>query len=120
ALSRALGHADLRLQTAALEAMALASHPQAAAAAREAAAGALGDRAFMHLALVASEDDARWLLERATAAPTPAAVEAVGWAGLVEAAPALIDLLGSEEKDVQLAAGAALDRLLGANLIQRI
>jgi hypothetical protein len=54
------------------------------------------------------------------AAPTPAAIEAVGWAGLVEAVPALIGLLESEEEGVPLAAGAALERLLGANLIEKI
>jgi hypothetical protein len=120
ALSRALGHDDLALQEAALDAMVISAHPQAAQAARSAAAGALGDRALVRLALVASEEDARWLLDRANASPTPAAVEALGWAGLVDAVPALINLLGSEEKEVQLAAGAALDRLLGANLVQQI
>jgi hypothetical protein len=34
--------------------------------------------------------------------------------------PALIRLLESAEEDVPLAAGAALDRILGANLIQKI
>jgi hypothetical protein len=120
ALARALGHVDLRVQAAALDAMALAAHPQAASAARAAAAGALGDGALVRLALVASEEDARWLLERAKAAPTRAAIEALGWAGLVDAVPVLIGLLEDGEEESQLAAGAALERLLGANLIETI
>ncbi len=119
-LSRALAHDDLRVQAAALDAMALAAHPQASSAARAAAAGALGDAALVRLALVANEDDARWLLQRMKASATPAAIEAVGWAGLVEAAPKLMSLLESEEQDVQLAAGAALERLLGANLVESL
>jgi hypothetical protein len=120
ALSRALTHDDLRVQTAALDAMALAAHPRAASAARSAAAGALGDSALVRLALVASEDDARWLLQRMKASATVAAIKAVGWAGLVEAVPTLMSLLEAEEQEVQLAAGAALDRLLGGNLVESI
>jgi hypothetical protein len=120
ALVRALAHADLDVQGAALDAMALAAHPEAASAARGAATGALGDRALVRLAVVADQEDARWLLGRMKQSPTAASVEAVGWAGLVDAVPALIGLLASEEKGVPLAAGAALDRLLGANLIQKI
>ncbi len=118
ALARALDHADRRVQAAALDAMTLAAHPDVAAAARAAAGGPLGDHALVPLAIVANHDDACWLLERMRAAPTAAAIEAVGWAGLVTAVPALIGLLEAEEEDVPLAAGAALDRLLGANLIE--
>jgi hypothetical protein len=121
ALTRALAHADLRVQEAALDAMALASHPRAASAAREAACGVLGDRALVRLAIVGDESDARWLLARMQAAPSAAAVEAVGWAGLVEAVPALIALLEtSEDDEVKLAAGAALERMLGAGLVDAI
>jgi hypothetical protein len=74
----------------------------------------------VRLALVADEDDARWLLGRMLASPSAAAVEAVGWAGLVEAVPDLIDLLEGDDEAVQLAAGAALDRILGANLVDKI
>ena len=120
ALARALADDDPDLHAAALDAMALAAHPQAAIAARAAATGALGDRALLPLALVASHDDACWLLDRMRASPTPAAVEAVGWAGLVASVPALIALLDAREEEVQLAAGAALDRLLGAKLVENI
>jgi len=120
ALARALTRDDLCVQVAALDAMALAAHPQAASAARAAAEGELGEGALVRLALVASEEDARWLLRRMKASATPAAIEAVGWAGLVEAVPALIELLESEEQKGQLATGAALDRLLGANLVESI
>jgi hypothetical protein len=120
ALARALVHEDADVQAAALDAMAVAAHPQAATAARAAAAGPLGERALLPLAIVAGQEDAAWLLAGMNGSPTPAAIEAVGWAGLVEAVPSLIALLGSEEEGVPLAAGAALDRLLGANLVQKI
>jgi HEAT repeat protein len=120
AVTRALAHADLRVQEAALDAMAIAAHPRAAEAAREAACDELGDRALVRLAIVSDEEDARWLLARMRARPTAAAVEAVGWAGLVEAVPALLGLLEGDDQEVQLAAGAALDRLLGANLVDKI
>jgi hypothetical protein len=119
-LNRALVHPDLRMQAVALDAMALAAHPRAADAARTAAAGALGDGALVRLAIVAGEEDARWLLARAKAAPSVAAIEALGWAGLVEAVPTLIEALGLEDDKAKLAAGAALERLLGANLIETI
>jgi hypothetical protein len=117
---RALGHADPRAQAAALDALALAAHSEAAPAARAAAAGPLGDDALVRLAIVADLADARWILESALRDPRPRAVEAVGWSGLVDAVPALIDLLESEAEGVPLAAGAALERLLGANLVETI
>jgi hypothetical protein len=120
AIDRGLAHRDLRLQAAALDTMALAAHPHAAAAARAAAAGALGDGALVRLAIVADEGDARWLLARAKASPTRAAVEALGWAGLVEAVPALLGFLESDAEEVKTAAGAALERLLGANLVETV
>lgn len=121
ALTRALSHADLRVQEAALDATALAAHPRAASAARAAACGALGDRALVRLAIVGDESDARWLLAKMEAAPTAEAVEAVGWAGLVEAAPRLIRVLETSDDDaVKLSAGAALERLLGAGLVDVI
>jgi hypothetical protein len=120
ALGRAREHADRRVQEAALDAMLLAAHPEAASAARAAAVGALGDAALSRLAVVADRDDAVWLLGRMQAGATREVVEAVGWAGLVEAVPALLALLEAEEEDVQRAAGAALDRLLGANLVERV
>ncbi|WP_437275415.1 hypothetical protein WME90_29755 [Sorangium sp. So ce375] len=120
ALERALAHESLDVQAAGLDAMLIAAHGRAAEAARRAAQGALGDQALVRLALVAGEEDARWLLERMQRSPTPPAVEAVGWAGLVEAIPSLLDLLERAEKEVALAAGAALDRLLGASLVEEM
>jgi hypothetical protein len=120
ALDRALAHEALEVQAAALDAMAIAAHPRAAAAARAAAEGALGEGALVRLALVAGEAEARWLLEEMRKAPTPAAIEAVGWAGLAEAVPALLKLLEAEVVEVRLAAGAALDRMLGASLVDEI
>ncbi|WP_437477993.1 hypothetical protein WME75_29405 [Sorangium sp. So ce1014] len=120
ALERALAHELLDVQAAALDAMMIAAHRRTVEAARRAAQAALGDRALVRLALVAGEEDAWWLLERMQRCPTPAAVEAVGWAGLVEAIPSLLDLLESEAEAVTLAAGSALERLLGANLVKEV
>jgi hypothetical protein len=120
ALVRALVHDDLGVQEAALDAMALAAHGDAASAARAAASGALGDRALLRLAIVGDQADARWLLARMQASPTTASVEAVGWSGLVTAVPALIALLEGDSEGLARSAGAALDRLLGANLREAI
>ncbi|XXT16015.1 hypothetical protein WME94_37845 [Sorangium sp. So ce429] len=120
ALERALAHESLDVQASALDAMMVTAHRRTAEAARRAAQGALGDRALVRLALVAGEEDAWWLLGRMQRCPTPAAVEAVGWAGLVEAIPSLLDLLESTAGEVALAAGAALERLLGANLVMQV
>lgn len=121
ALARAANHDDLGVHEAALDAMALAAHPRAAPAAREAACGALGDRALAHLAIVADEGDAKWLCARMQAAPTAAAIEAVGWAGSIAAVPLLLRVLeAGDDEGAKLAAGAALDRLLGAGLIDTI
>ncbi|MFO0758014.1 MAG: hypothetical protein U0359_16075 [Byssovorax sp.] len=120
ALDRALAHDDLRLQAAALDAMLVAAHPRAASAARAAAGGPLGDRALLSLALAGTEDDARWLLSRAAASPTAPALEALGWAGLLDAAPLLIERLGAGDEETAPVAAAALERLLGAKLIEPI
>ncbi|XYH94167.1 hypothetical protein ACMHYB_40965 [Sorangium sp. So ce1128] len=120
ALERALAHESLDVQAAALDAMTIMAHPRTAEAARRAAQGALADRALVRLALVAGEEDAWWLLGHMQRCPTPAAVEAAGWAGLVEAIPSLLDLLESTAVEVALAAGAALDRLLGANFVMEV
>jgi len=119
-LSRGLGHADARVRLAALDAMALGADREAAAAARAEAGGKLGDRALLALGIVADEADARWLIEQMKAKPTPLTIEAVGWAGHLEAVPALIGLLETGEDEEKLAAGGALYRLLGANLIEDV
>lgn len=120
AVTRALEHADVRVQAAALDALALAAHKDAASAARKAVGGALGAEALRRLAIVADEDDAQWLLAFMKDSPTPAAIEAVGWAGFIDAVPALISVLETGDDDAKIAAGAALERLLGANLIETI
>ena len=120
AIERALGGSDARLRLSALDAMAIAAHGRAATAARREAEGMLGDRALVRLAIVASEDDARFLLDRARASRTAEATLALGWSGLVEAMPLLLDLLESKDDDVKIAAGASLDRLLGARLVESL
>ncbi len=118
-VERALAHQDREVVAAALDALILASRPEAASAARAAASGVLGDEALIRLAMIATFDDARWLLDRMRAAPSAASIEAVGRAGLVAAVAPLIGLLGDDE-EIALAAGAALERLLGANLVDTI
>jgi hypothetical protein len=108
------------VREAALDAMALAAHKEAASAARAAACGELGDRALLRLALVADERDAEWLLRRFEASPSAAAAEALGWSGLIDAIPALLRALSADAEEVKLAAGAALDRMLGAKLTDTI
>jgi hypothetical protein len=120
ALVRALEHDLPDVRAAALDAMALAAHRDAAAAARAAVNGSLGEGALVRLAIVGDEDDARFLLARLQASPTPAAAEAAGWAGLLDAVPPLIGLLETGDDDAKLHAGAALARLLGATLIDKI
>lgn len=120
ALERAVSHDNLEVRLAALHALAIAAHPRAAMVAREAADGALGDRALMELAIVGDEHDALWLFDRMKRTGTAASIEAMGWAGLVDAVPSLIALLELEDEDVRFAAGAALDRILGANLVETV
>lgn len=119
-VARARDHEDLALREAALVALALASHRDAATAARSAAAGPLGDRALLHLAIVAGDDDARWIVARAAESRSEAAIEAAGWAGHVDAVPMLLSVLEGGEDDPKLAAAAALERLLGAKLVETI
>ena len=116
---RALAREEADVVAAALDALILAARPEAASAARAAASGVLGDEALIRLALIANLDDARWILDRMRAAPSVASVEAVGRAGLVAAVVPLLGLLAGDE-EIALAAGAALDRLVGANLVDTI
>jgi hypothetical protein len=121
ALRRALGHADEALHLAALDAMALVGHPRAGEGTRAASRGSLGERAYVALALVGDDGDRRWLVDRLRASPTRATVEAVGWAGVIDAVPLLIGVLTIASDDqVKRAAGEALDRILGARLLDTI
>lgn len=119
-ITRVLEHRDARVIAAALDAMALGAHREAAASARKAVGGALGKQALSRLAIVADEDDASWLLAFMKDSQAVEAIEAVGWAGLIDAVPALISVLESGEDDAKIVAGAALERLLGANLMEAI
>lgn len=97
------------------EALALSGHEEAASAPRSRLGGPLEAPAAIALAVLADADDAAALLARARAAPSPALLTALGWAGDLEAAPFLIELLGHE--DHALPAARALDRLLGGALL---
>lgn len=120
AVDRALSHPDANVQAAALDAMPLASHPDAAGAARHAAGGVLGDRALLRVAIVGDDGDARWLRERATMTSSLAAIEALGWAGHLDALPLLFELVEGPDQAAQLAAATALDHLLGGSLTETI
>ncbi len=127
----AAGDDDVAVQAALLEGLLLAASPRAARTARAAAGGPLGDGALIALAIAGDESDAAWLLDRARERPTPAAIAALGWAGSIGAIPWLIDRLEAHEAGAVEARGApdaegrdaaarALDRLLGARLVDRV
>ena len=119
-LANAKNHEDAAVQRAALEAMALAAHDDAATAARKAVKGPLGHDALLPLSIVGGLDDAQFVLDRVKRKPTRVGIEAVGWTGLVRAVPWLLEWLKEDEEEIKLAAGAALDRILGAQLVDTI
>jgi hypothetical protein len=120
AIERALSCEEAVLREAGWAAMALSGHPRAAEVLRAELSGPRADRAAIALALVGGERDARALLERAHAEATPRVIEALGWAGSLEAVPHLIELLEHEEDANRSAAASALDRILGAQLYEEV
>lgn len=74
------------------------------------------DQAPWLLALAAEEQDAARLLERMRAEPTPARVQAVGWAATYAAIAPLLELLDQNNPRLALAAAHALERITGAEL----
>jgi hypothetical protein len=78
------------------------------------------ERAALLLSLGGDPDDARRLLHRARQSPTPWRLDALGFAGSVEAVPALIDQLADEDLELCMAAARSLERLTGAGLIEEI
>jgi hypothetical protein len=119
ALLLAQSQDDASLRRAALDAMLLVAHSDIVEAAKISVER--GDSsALVQLAIAASYDDARWLLAHARATPSVDAAHALGWSGLVDAVPLLISWLEGEDEPRALASGAALDRLLGAGIIDAI
>ncbi len=115
-LPKSLNDSDPTVVAAALTAMLLVSDSTVAASAKACLSGPLGEDALLFLAIGATEEDARFLLERARVHLTPSLAVALGWAGHLDAVPLLLDALASGVADVRAEAASALDRLLGANL----
>lgn len=116
----AAGDVDTSVQAALLDALLLAASARAARTARAAAAGPLGNGALIALAIAGGEGDAAWLLDRARERPTAEAIDALGWAGSLAAVPWLLERLPARDDDLAGAAARALDRLLGARLVDRV
>lgn len=64
----------------------------------------------------AEQSDAARLLEWTATHPTPALVDALGWAGDTSALPLLLGLLGVDDASIVDAAANALERITGAGL----
>ncbi len=78
------------------------------------------DRALLPLALGASERHAETIAERLEAGLTSARILAAGWAGSPRAFPALLAGLGHGDPELSLGCALALDRITGANLLERL
>lgn len=129
---------DPALREAVWAAMAMSGDPRAGGVLHRAleAGGEGCGFAAMLLAVTGDEPDARALLDRLRAAPTPALATAVGWAGHTWSLGALVDLLEPrggggaadaavdevDEVDEALvaAAGEALVRITGAELLEEV
>ncbi|MGZ3419348.1 MAG: hypothetical protein ACXVEE_15860 [Polyangiales bacterium] len=116
AIAAALSAEDPALREAAWAAMTLSGDLQAEYAIERALE--TEERAAIPLAIVASSNSARRLLERAKAKPTELLLLALGWAGLGEAIPFLISVVGGKKKELRIAAANALDRITGARLYE--
>lgn len=120
AIETARAHEEPALREAAWAALVLSGSPFASDVLAAELDGPLAARAAVPLAIVGDERDAARLVARMAQAPSPALVNAVGWAGAAEAVPALIDLLGHDDPVVQLTAAYALERLTGARMIEEV
>ena len=120
AIEPARSHDDPTLREAAWIALALSGSPHAPAAAKRELDGPLAARAAVALAIVGDDRDAAHLLEPLAAAPSPALVDALGWAGAPEAFGPLVDLLGHDDPVLQESAAAALERITGARLVEDV
>lgn len=110
-LSRARERAEPSVQVALWDGLARLGSPAAAELPLAALGGALADPAALALGVAARPAEARALLARAEASPSPALLAALGWAGSATALPLLLDALSVD--DLALAAARALHRLLG-------
>lgn len=120
ALEPARAHEDAAVREAAWAALLLSGSPFAPEILLAELDGPLAARAAVPLAIVGDERHAAHLRERLAAAPTPALVNAVGWAGAPEAFPTLLELLRHDDPVVQLSAAYALVRITGARLEEEV
>jgi hypothetical protein len=108
------------LREAMWTAMAISDHPRTQGALLGALDGEGADAAAMLLAIAGGERDAWELVSRMKADPRRGFVEAVGWSGAAWALDALVDLLEHEDEAIGAAAGAALERITGAGLLEEV
>jgi hypothetical protein len=113
-LAWALRHPDPAVRSAAWTAALVHDRPTAVAHALAALRVAPDGEAALALALGGGADDMDALRELARLAPSPALTEAVGWAGLVDLVPHLLDRLDAGDPR----ALAALQRVTGASLTE--
>jgi hypothetical protein len=116
--ARSLTSTDAEVAIALWEALALARHDHAAAAPSRHLTGALGGAAAIALALVADAEGASALVTHVGGCRSPASLVALGWLGSLAAVPTLLDALGDD--DLALAAGRALERLLGTTVLEAV
>ncbi len=109
------------LLEAAWVAQAFASQGRAARSLRRALDGAHGDRAARWLAIIgASDEDTKYIMQRAFTDPTEENLQTLGWLGAVGSVDHLIRLLARSEGDTALTIGSVLQRILGANLTAEV
>ncbi|MBI4700859.1 MAG: hypothetical protein HY744_06800 [Deltaproteobacteria bacterium] len=113
-------HADASVREAAWKAGLLGGAARVLEALRAELGGPLAARAALPLAVGGDERDAADLLARTRHQPRAGLVAALGWAGLPEAVPLLVELLGHRDPELQLGAAEALDRLTGARLYEQV
>ncbi len=70
--------------------------------------------------IAAERKDAERLLEWCTSEPTPALVEALGYAGDPACLPLLVGLLGTDDEELINTSASALERITGAGLIESV
>lgn len=109
------------LQVAAWRTMVIAGDPRVNGyLAEHLRSGEVGAEAALLLGIHAERRDAERLLEEVTASPTPALVEALGFAGAPFSVPCLIGLLDRDDLELKLAAAGALTRITGQELWEEI
>lgn len=111
---------DAELREAVWAALMVSGHPRSSNVLRAALAGASAGEAALLLALAGDQDDARALVQRAVASPSPALVEAIGWSGAGWAVGPLVALLENGDEELRTAAAAALERITAAGLREEV